>query len=212
MENEKKIELNYKLLIVFAIAVPLILGTAYAYFLPKIAGDEPSTIQGTVIKDIDFKLITPEENGYINATDLVPINDGRYSETNEVDDKAAKGSFSIESLTTNERNLSYSISFTNITISEALKTEDFRWRLEKVNSSGTVTATYEGNFASINNDTSITLKTNLILAPGATDNYIIKLWITNTNFDQCPDPTNKATCIINTSFSGKISVEAEYTI
>ena len=212
MENEKKIELNYKLLIIFAIAIPLVLGVAYAYFLPKIAGDEPSTIQGTVIKDIDFKLITPEENGYINATDLVPINDGRYSETNEVDDKAAKGSFSIESLTTNERNLSYSISFTDITISEALKTEDFRWRLEKVNSSGTVTATYEGNFASINNNTSITLKTNLILAPGATDNYIIKLWITNTDFDQCPDPTNKATCIINTSFSGKISVEAEYTI
>ncbi len=212
MENEKRIELNYKLLIVFAIAVPLILGTAYAYFLPNVSGDDPSKIQGTVIKDIDFRLTTSEENGYINATDLVPINDGRYSETNEVDEKAAKGSFSIESLTTNERNLSYSISFTDIIISEALKTEDFRWRLEKVNSSGTVITTYEGNFASINNDTSITLKTNIILAPGATDNYIIKLWITNTDFDQCPDPTNKATCIINTSFSGKISVEAEYTI
>lgn len=214
MENEKKIELNYKLLIVFAIAVPLILGTAYAYFLPKITGDEPSTVTGTVVEGIDFELITPDKNGYINANDLVPINDGKYYEPSEVDEKASKGSFSVKSNVTNGRNLKYSIGISIVEMDDALKTEDFRWRLEKVDASGNVIKTYNDNekgFGSISSDNTITLTTGIVIAPSATDNYVIKLWISNTNFDQCPS-SNESSCIINKNFKGKIFVDAEYTL
>ncbi len=214
MEKENKIELNYKLLIVFAVALPLILGTAYAYFLPKITGDAPSTITGTVVEEVDFELITPDENGYITATNLVPINDGKYYEPSEVDTKASKGTFQVKNTATNGRNIKYTVGLSIVQIDDALKTADFRWRLEKVDSDGNVLSTYSDNekgFSTISSDNTITLATGIVVAPSATDNFVLKLWISNTNFDQCTS-TSDASCILNKNFKGKIYVEGEYSM
>ncbi len=204
--NENKIELNYKLLITFAVVIPLILGVAYAYFIPKIVKDEESAVTGTAITDINYTLTTSEEDGYINVSDVIPIDD------DEIDEKAAKGSFTISRPTdeTNIYNLKYLINLTDITISSSLKTEDFKWRLETVDENGTATTAAEGNFNNFTGTTK-TLLEGEILEPKSSVTYNIRIWIKNTDFDQCPDPTS-STCILNSNFTGKISVEAEYTL
>lgn len=193
-------------MITFAVVIPLILGVAYAYFLPKIIKDEESAVKGTAITDINYTLTTDEESGYINVSDVIPIDD------DEIDEKAAKGSFTISRPAddTNKYNLKYMINLTDITISPSLATEDFKWRLELIEEDETTTTVAEGNFNNFTGTTK-TLLENEILAPRSSATYNIKMWIKNTDFDQCPDPTS-STCILNSTFTGKISIEAEYTL
>ena len=191
MENIGLEKLNYKLLIVFAIVIPVVLGASYAYFVPKITDNGGRLVSGTAVEDVHFELIT-ENDGYISATNLVPLTN------DQIDTYAAKGMFKIESSDVNTHPLNYTISLTDITITDNLKNADFKWELICTNDN---TKNAEGTFENLNS-TTLTLKSNLTLAPKATDNYILKLWIQNTDQDQIG--------ILNGKFTGKVSVSAEY--
>ena len=71
MDNSKKDNMFYKLLITIAILIPMVVGISYAYFLTNIKGGN-TTISGTATtSDFTLDLIT-DNSGYIAATDLIP--------------------------------------------------------------------------------------------------------------------------------------------
>lgn len=184
-------KLNYKFLITCAVVIPILFGISYAYFVPKVTLDGGRLVSGVAVEDVHFDLVT-ENDGYISATDTVPLNN------DQIEEYSNKGYFKVISSDINTHSLNYTISLTDINITENIKNVDFKWALECTNDS---TKNKTGNFSVINNN-QLVLSQNLTLAPKATDNYILKVWIQNTNENQIG--------ILNGSFSGKVSVSAEY--
>ena len=121
MKDKKESKLNYKFLIMIAVIVPIILSVSYAYFLARVSGDN-TVIDGNATNKFDIDLITTNE-GYINASDVLPISEDVSK------DKAAKGNSSVKT-GTNDYKINYSLSLTDITISDNLKSsEDLKWEL-----------------------------------------------------------------------------------
>ncbi len=194
MENKDKNNVYYRLLLIAAIIIPVIIGFSYAYFLAVVQGTEnPTTIQGTVIDDLIFDLQT-ENNGYINATGIFPLNQ------DEVDTNASRGTFTVVS-GNNAYGITYTLSLTDISIPTELKNEYFKWRLVCTSCIDT-SKNAEGNFA--NSTTELTLKTNNLIAPNSSDTYDLLIWLDNaSNVDQ--------TSAMNKSFSAKVQATAEFT-
>ena len=194
MENKDKNNVYYRLLLIAAIIIPVIIGFSYAYFLAVVQGTEdPTTIQGTVIDDLIFDLQT-ENNGYINATGIFPLNQ------DEVDANASRGTFTVVS-GNNAYSITYTLSLTDISIPTELKNQYFKWRLVCTSCIDT-SKNAEGNFA--NATTELTLKTDNLIAANSSDTYDLLIWLDNaSNVDQ--------TSTMNKSFSAKVQATAEFT-
>ena len=194
METKDRNKIYYRLLLIAAIIIPVIIGFSYAYFLAvvKVTNDQPTVISGNVITGFDLRLET-ENDGYINATDLIPL------ELNQVEDYAEKGEFDVIA-GNNPYNINYSISLTDITISPELKISDFKWKLICTSCGEDTSKNAEGNFASINTNTYL-LKNNLIIDSNTTDSYKLILWIEETDQDQIS--------LMNKSFSAKVTIEGQ---
>lgn len=188
MENKSN---KFKLLIIIAITIPVIIGLSYAYFLAVIKGGT-SSVSGTSTSIFVFDLET-ENDGYINATGMYPIDD------EDIDSLSEKGYFTVTT-GANAYDVTYSVKLTNITIDSALANTDFRWEL--LDSTNNQVAT--GNFSGTSNGSSIVLAQNLIICPSSSEDYTVRIWYHN-------DPVVNQTSMINKSFSAKISVEGELT-
>ncbi len=193
MENKEKNSLLYKLLIITAIAVPVLIGTSYAYFLAVVRGtDHPTNMTGTSVSTFVFDLVT-ENNGYINANNVIPIED-----TN----RAEQGNIGIFKVTTgaNDLNVNYSISLTDITITNNLKTTDFKWELICTSCPGTANNA-SGDFSTYTTG-DLLLKDNLIIAPSSEESYKLIIWVHESGEDQ--------TSLLNQSFRAKVKATGEF--
>jgi len=193
MENKDKKDIIYKILIAITVIIPLIIAFSYAYFLAKIKGDT-TTISGTVVEEFNFNLVT-ENDGYINATNIFPITN------DQIEEYANLGTFKVVT-GDNKYSVSYNISLTDITISNELKTADFKWSLTCTSCSDD-SKNASGSFANFSGSEK-NLESDLIIASESYDEYELRLWITSTNSDQ--------SSILNKSFRGKIKVVGEFIV
>lgn len=188
MKDKKESKLNYKFLIMIAVIVPIILSVSYAYFLARVSGDN-TVIDGNATNKFDIDLITTNE-GYINASDLLPI-----SETASAD-KAAKGIFSVKT-GSNDYKINYSLSLTDITLSDNLKSSnDLKWELW---SSDTNTKISSGTFK--NASSTLLLKNNIIINKNQTNNYELRIYVLETNTNQLE--------LLDSTLSAKVTMDAE---
>lgn len=188
MKDKKESKLNYKFLIMIAVIVPIILSVSYAYFLARVSGDN-TIIDGNATNKFDIDLITTD-NGYINASDMLPI-----SETASAD-KAAKGIFSVKT-GSNDYKINYSLSLTDITLSDNLKSSnDLKWELW---SSDTNTKISSGTFK--NASSTLLLKNNIIINKNQTNNYELRIYVLETNTNQLE--------LLDGTLSVKVTMDAE---
>ncbi len=194
MENKETKNLFYKLLIVTAIVVPILIGSSYAYYLAKISGS-PSTIEGSAITDFSFAL-NMENGSYISESSLIPMSE------EEALDSAPSGTFSVVA-GNNNYNIAYTISITDIAISDELKTDDFRWILTCTSCSDE-SKNATGDFSNIVNN-EITLATDLIINKNSSDEYVLKIYLyDNPDVDQIG--------LLDKTFSGKVKATGELTM
>lgn len=188
MKDKKETKLNYKFLITIAVIIPIILSISYAYFLAKVTGDN-TVIDGNATNKFEIDLITTD-NGYINATDMLPISES------ETANKAAKGVFSVKT-GSNDYKINYSLSLTDITMSDNLKeTEDLKWELWNTDTNTKISS---GTFKSAN--ATLLLKDDITINKDATDNYELRIYVLETNTNQIN--------LLNGSLSAKVTMDAE---
>ena len=188
MKDKKESKLNYKFLIMIAVLIPIILSISYAYFLASVSGDN-TVIDGNATNKFDIDLITADD-GYINASDMLPI-----SETASAD-KAAKGIFSVKT-GSNDYKINYSLSLTDITLSDNLKSsDDLKWELW---SSDTNTKISSGTFK--NASSTLLLKNNIIINKNQTNNYELRIYVLETNTNQLE--------LLDGTLSAKVTMDAE---
>lgn len=188
MKDKKESKLNYKFLIMIAVIVPIILSVSYAYFLARVSGDN-TIIDGNATNKFDIDLITTD-NGYINASDMLPISEIASA------DKAAKGIFSVKT-GSNDYKINYSLSLTDITLSDNLKSsDDLKWELW---SSDTNTKISSGTFK--NASSTLLLKNNIIINKNQTNNYELRIYVLETNTNQLE--------LLDGTLSVKVTMDAE---
>ena len=195
MENNEKNNIYYRLLLLAAIIIPVMIGFSYAYFLAvvKITNNTPTTIQGTVVNGMNFELQT-ENDGYINASELMPLT------TDQIDDYAEVGTFKVVT-GNNQQAINYTLSLTDISIPAELTNQYFKWRLVCTScSEGDTSKNAEGNFASATTD--LELKNNISISPNSADEYKIMIWLEESGADQ--------TNTMNKTFSAKVKAEGEF--
>ena len=195
METKDRNKIYYRLLLIAAIIIPVVIGFSYAYFLAvvNITNDQPTVIQGTVVSNINFELQT-ENNGYINASEIIPLTQ------EQIEDYAEVGTFKVVT-GTNPYVISYNLSLTNISISAELKNQYFKWRLICTScASDDISKNAEGNFANVTG-TDMTLKNNILIPSNSNDEYKLMIWLEESNSDQ--------TNTINKTFTAKVKAEAE---
>ena len=184
----KEKELNYKFLIIIAVLVPIILGITYAYFLANVNGTNRSVTGNTTAK-FDIDLVTTND-GYINATDLLPIT------ADSASTDAAIGTFSVKT-GNNDYKIKYTLYLDDIIISDNLKnSEHLKWELVNKDSNAIIAS---GNF--LNVASKLELKNNMTIDSNQTNNYEIRVYILETN-------TNQIELLAGT-LKGKISMEAD---
>lgn len=219
MDNSKKDNMFYKLLITIAILIPMVVGISYAYFLTNIKGGN-TTISGTATtSDFTLDLIT-DNSGYIAATDLIPIKEVY------IENRAAKGMFSVSTINeTGNQNvnpIAFNISLTDLTITNGLRdavNNSFKWSITCENCSDT-SNDKSGSFSALTNlvpasSTSTngitTYKYNnyaladnyqLIICPSTTQTYTLRIWI-----DWLDDVEQSS--ILNQTFSAKVAIEGQ---
>lgn len=189
MENKDRRNLYYKLLISIAVLIPVLMGISYAFFFANIRG-EATNIEATAVNNFDLNLVT-ENGGYISATNIVPIPDS------DIDAYASVGTFKVVA-GDNAYPINYSISLTDITITNGLKNADFKWKLLR-NNIELATGSFE-NYTSGD----LTLKTDFLIEPNTIDDYKILIWIKETTADQSG--------VLNQSFKGKVKITGEFII
>lgn len=184
----KEKELNYKFLIVIAVLVPIILGITYAYFLANVNGTN-TPVTGNTTAKFEIDLITTND-GYINATDLLPI----PAENSATD--SAIGTFRVKT-GNNDYKIKYTLYLDDIVISDNLKnSEDLKWELVNKDSNAIIAS---GNF--LNVASKVELKNNITIDSNQTNNYEIRVYVLETN-------TNQIELLAGT-LKGKISMEAD---
>ncbi len=195
MENKEKNNIYYRLLMISAIIIPVIIGFSYAYFLAvvKVTNDKPTTITGTIVSDIDFELVD-ENNSYIKATNLIPLT------SDQVSIYAETGNFSVRA-GNNNNNVLYTISLTDVNIPDELKNEYFKWKLVCTSCNSNSSKNIEGSFINATNE--LILNTELLIEPNTIDDYKIMIWLEESDIDQ-----NNT---MNKSFSAKVKVNGELT-
>ena len=175
-------------MIVIAVLVPIILGITYAYFLANVNGTNRSVTGNTTAK-FDIDLVTTND-GYINATDLLPIT------ADSASTDAAIGTFSVKT-GNNDYKIKYTLYLDDVVISDNLKSsEHLKWELVNKDSNAIIAS---GNF--LNVASKLELKNNITIDSNQTNNYEIRVYVLETN-------TNQIDLLAGT-LKGKISMEAD---
>ena len=202
MKNFRKVTI---LLIVLAVVI-IIGGASYAYYQIYIKGEDTgitgysggvfpqgfggeSMMKSFFMSGVEVALETMD-NGYINAKNINLIKD--Y----EVSAKAEKGLFIVINRDYDNQ-VKYSISLTELNISENLQDKDFKWELV---SFGTDNVVASGDFEEAFEENMV-LVSDLILNSRTAHEYELRLWLEETGEIQ--------NHLLNGSFEGKISISAD---
>ena len=176
--------------------VSLAFGVSYAYFTLTVTGNdsvnETRITTGTLSINYSY-------GDTINNSNIMLIDD-----TDKLT-RAESISFSITNTSAN-LNGAYLVYLDDLTISNNLKSTDFKWELVKNG-----TATFAGDFSTAVTGTPLTLTsmalTNGTLSPipqtisyGNTDNLVLRIWLSKTQADQ--------NALLGGSFSAKVRMIA----
>ena len=181
---------NKKLPVIIAAVTIVVycIGIAYAYFTARISGnDTASSATVTVGKlMIDF-----------DTTEYISNQYGELIQDSEKESKADANKFSVKHSVDSNIKADYTLSLTDIRISDNLKSSDFKWELVKND-----TVLSSGNFSDIGTSTTLNLTPNYQrLEVNNTDKYIFRIWLSETDVDQ--------SSLYNGTFSAKISLIAK---
>jgi len=180
---EAKIDPEKKLLflLMFLILVGSIYGT-YAYFSSKSQGEEQTIVTGKI--DLSFV----DNNPILNEQNIVPILES------DVLTRATKKSFSIKNI--GNINATMKISLTSIQITEELKSSEFKWTLYENN-----VKVAEDSFDKLGANTSLDLKSDILIDVNETKKYDLYIWIQETNTPQNELQNGKLTSIISATLT-----------
>ena len=177
------------LVLYFSITIILIsvaFAVSYAFFNANILGNDKVTTTNVTTGTLTIDFAT---SAYINNTNLFLISDS------DIETKADATKFSISNTNGNVTG-KYTISLTDLTISDNLKSADFKWQLLKNN-----TALATGNFTNATTGTEYSLTTsNQSISVNQTDSYILRIWLSETQQDQLS--------LTNGTFSAKVKMTA----
>ena len=176
---EAKIDTDKKIFFVLILLL-LVFGIkrAYAYFSAK------SNTSTQTINTASFE-VEVANNGILRATNIVPIN------TVEMKEKATALPFTVKN--TGDTDFTATINFNIESISEELKTSDFKWALYEDDNEIAV-----GSF--LNVSSAIKLKDNISISANTYKDYTFYVWIEETGIKQDE--------LQNKSLKGKITVNA----
>ena len=177
--------------------VSLAFSVSYAYFTMTITGNEnvQETRVVTGILDIDF-----------NITDKITNSNIMLIDDSDREERAEAITFSVSNNGTGNVSGAYLIYLNDLTISDNLKSADFKWELVKNN-----VTLFEGDFltASTGNAFPITSMTSAsgvvsplvqTIAVNNTDNFVLRVWLSSTDDDQ--------TGLLGGTFSAKVKMIA----
>ena len=183
MEDKSKV---IKSLIALAIVLVVLVGISFAYF-SSLQNFNAGEVSGGVTTTFDISLNTPNE-GYINATDLLPIL------STEVSQFAELATFSVVS-GNNANIVNYSISLIDLNISNNLRNSAFRWQLISLNDP---LQNRSGTFENIPG-TRMSVIENILIPANTTHNFEFRIWIET-------DGVTPQNSMLNGSFSGRFSM------
>ncbi len=169
MEEKKVNKKTIFSIITILIPVLIIGGVTYAYFVASGNTDIYTVKTGNLTMAFT-------EGEFVTAANPIPIVDS------EIETEAAKLPFSVTN--TGSQHMNLTISLTDITISDELKDEDFRWGLYNAD---TAVMLSTGTFKDIGTSTSLTMYRDTIIEssnPDITKNYILRIWIHEDNTNQ----------------------------
>jgi len=185
MEDNRNRKKTYRILVTIAIIIPIVIAISYAYFQAAILGEDAG-ISGKSTNKFEIDLVT-ENNGYINATNVVLIKEENIAIDSE------KGFFKVVS-GDNKNYINYSLSLTELTISANLQVADFKWQLVRDNE-----VVASGNFGGVSTN-SMSLINDVQIANNDTHEYEFRIWLQETSYDQID--------MIGGTFSAKITMTA----
>ncbi len=196
--NSFKSKVMFCMIIVCALAVPLIIGTTYAIY--TVDEKEQTSTKKVKLTTSNLK-VDFIANEYINNTN------GRLIKPEEVNDRADFSKFTIKNSDETSNKVKYTISITNIdttydeqTKSYPLLCKDFKWRLVSLKD-GNETLVEEGTFEGVVSDTlEVTKNSELYLEPGEEITYKLYFWLEET--DQVQNH------LLNKTFKSKVSVSS----
>lgn len=188
----------FYMLLVCALALPLIIGVSYAVY--TVEEPEQKSAEKTQMKTSNLD-VSFTANEYINQAN------GKLIKPEEVTDRADFSLFNIKSSKDTSNIVKYTILLTNIETSydETTKTyplmcEDFKWRLVKV-TNDTETPIVEGTFKDVVTDSiELTKDIDLALQPGEEVTYKLYVWLEET--------TENQNALLNRTFKSKVTVNS----
>lgn len=152
------------------ILISIAFAVSYAFYQATITGNDTATTTNVKSGTLTIDFAT---SAYINNTKLFLIDDS------DVATKADSSTFTIAN-SSGTVSGKYVLSLTELTISDNLKSSDFKWQLLKNN-----TIIESGNFLNAVTDSDFTLTTsNQTINVGQTDSYILRIWLSNSQEDQ----------------------------
>lgn len=161
-------------------------GLTYAYFDFVIDSEEQSSLK---VIGADFEVVFTGSNA-LSASGLMPINDiNKETDAQQYNFTYANNSSRVS--------VCYSFTMKINSISEGLKTTDFKWELYNRT---TEEVEAVGNFANIANN-EIPILDNATLTAGTTYSYVLRIWLSNSL-------TQNQANTQNTSFYGSITTKA----
>ena len=185
----KKNKRNNTIKIVLFILTLIILGfgMTYAYFTATVRGNEEASLAefsaGGIVIDFDT-------SAYINSENIELISDEDKETSSE------QNKFTVSLKTSTSKSVTYLLSLNNITITDNLKSADFKWELLR---NGSIINS--GDFSEIGTATTMKLtSTAVTMTYNQQDSYIFRIWLSNTDQDQSN--------LYNGEFSAKISLVA----
>ncbi len=195
--NSFKSKIMFYMLLVCALAVPLLVGTTYAIYTLDDTEQVSEKVQLTTSNlEVDFIA-----NEYINQTN------GRLIKPDEVKERADFSEFTITNSKNTSNNIKYNIVITDIETSynETTKTyplmsKDFKWRLVSLNNNEE-TLVNEGTFEGVTTNTlELTKDLDLSLEPNASITYKLYIWLEETT-----DVQNQ---LLNQTFKSRVSINS----
>ena len=172
-ENNKKRKLLIGTFVVISLLL-LIVGITYAYFAFQKTTEFGQIISGNL------------KMGYATGPELL-IKKATPIYESDIDTEASYIIFSVEN--TGNIDMYVDISLEGITMSDALKTSDFKWSIEQgesLSEEGFNQAfkIESGTFETLDNSNSKMLVTNRFIEPNTTKYYRVRAWVEETGLEQ----------------------------
>ena len=183
MENNKSTA--YKPIVIGILLIILVVSLSYGFWT-LVINNNGTNIGGRGTDRFDIDLIT-ENDGYINASDLVSI------EPANIESQSEKGYFKVQ--TGNNQNMvNYTLSLIDLNVSTNLRVPAFKWALIYLNDNTTVA---QGTFHNVSGS-QMTIRENVPIAANTTDDYEFRIWIESDGSNQV--------AMLNGTFSGRVSI------